>query len=658
MSEPLDQHSTDAESNAAPHRKALLRLGVILSLALAAFLWYVTPHNRPDGNRKDVDNRKESTAQHLKPDTLPPIAASRFRNASQDVAYVGNDACVECHPGEHETYLHTNHSRSLEPVVVSHEPPDGEFFHELSGRHYRVYRDGATLRLQEFIEGDSGDDVVLVDQPAKYALGSGNYARMYFVKIDDYLVESPMTWYPHRKVWGMSAGFEKDPLQPGFTREVSAGCLNCHAGRVESIGQSDLRMNVKELAISCERCHGPGALHVKERKANLKIHGGLDDSIVNLRHLSRERQEDVCSQCHLSSSADVSVQNRSVEDFRPSRRMSDFRVSYRIDRPESARTVSGQIEQMRQSRCYIESETMTCFTCHDPHRSSRQAEKLEHYRNICLSCHQTDSCSESAELRAGTQPRDNCITCHMPKGPTDIPHFSFTHHRIGIHKDVSGKIKYTEADRLVPVADISYLPELERLRLLGLANDEFAAKLAGGLDDESRDDPSYRLLSEVFAKRTRQILEKVRAGGVRDPAVEAYFSRIYWRTSPELCIAYAKSALKLPTITTTLRNEVLYRLASSNFDQGRFDRAMPYLGQLVQIERSEIPLMLLGICYQKKGNLPEAVRLINAAISANPDRADLHTFLASVYRQMGKQAEADKHQLRAELLARRIPQPQ
>ena len=136
---------------------------------------------------------------------------------------MGNRACVECHPDEHETYLHTNHSRSLEPVVVSQEPPDGEFYHELSGRHYRVYRDGETLKLQEYIEDDSGDDVVLVDQPAQYALGSGNYARMYFVKIDDYLVESPMTWYPRRELWGMSAGFEKDPQQPG---PVSAAGTN------------------------------------------------------------------------------------------------------------------------------------------------------------------------------------------------------------------------------------------------------------------------------------------------------------------------------------------------------------------------------------------------------------------------------------------------
>ena len=53
--------------------------------------------------------------------------------------------------------------------------------------------------------------------------------------------------------------------------------------------------------------------------------------------------------------------------------------------------------------------------------------------------------------------------------------------------------------------------------------------------------------------------------------------------------------------------------------------AFPYLEELVKLERSEISLMLLAICHQKKGNLPETVRLINEAILAAPDRADLHT---------------------------------
>ena len=158
---------------------------------------------------------------------------------------------------------------------------------------------------------------------------------------------------------------------------------------------------------------------------------------------------------------------------------------------------------------YLESKTMTCATCHNPHALPDESEKLDFYRNKCLSCHQVESCGLPVEARRQQQTQDNCIVCHMPRGPTDIPHFSFTHHRVGIHATETKSKKLTESDNLVQVVDVSHLPELERLRLLGLANDIFAAKLAGGLDDETRDDPSYRALSTVFQHRGRKILEEV-----------------------------------------------------------------------------------------------------------------------------------------------------
>ena len=473
---------------------------------------------------------------------LPEIAPSRFRNASKAVGYVGTRECMDCHREEHNSYLQTTHSRSLGEIDVSKEPPNAEYRHELSGRSYRVYRDGATLRLREFIQDSDGREVVLADHAARFALGSGNYSRMYLVKEGDFLIEAPITWYPRRASWGMSAGYEKDPHQRGFTRAISAGCLNCHAGRVETIGGGE-RLHVDEMAISCERCHGPGELHVKERKAGLPIPGGVDDSIVNLRYLSRERQEDICAQCHLSAAADVAVRGRGKVDFRPGMRMADFVVSYRIDRPESAMKVSGQIEQMRLSRCYIESKTMTCTTCHDPHSVPSEAEKVGHYRDKCLSCHKIDSCGLPVKTRMERQPKDNCTACHMPRGPTEIPHFTFTNHRVGVHT-AKADDRLDESDRLVPVGDISFLPEIERRRLLGLAHGVFAGKLAGGLNDETRYDPFYRELAKDFKERGRLILEDVRARGLRDPDVEDFFSRLNWRVNPDLCIEHAELALK------------------------------------------------------------------------------------------------------------------
>jgi tetratricopeptide (TPR) repeat protein len=588
------------------------------------------------------------------PFALPPITAASFRNASHTVGYVGSRACMKCHRDDYQSYLHTTHSRSMGEVDVAHEPPDGDCRHDLSGRSYRVYRDGATLRLREFIEDPGGREVVLADHAARYGLGSGNYSRMYLMADGDFLIETPVTWYPRRKTWGMSAGYEKDPRQPGFTRTIDAGCLYCHAGRAETIGDAGERLKVLELPIGCERCHGPGELHIAERRAGRPIAGSLDDSIVNLRHLSRDRQEDICSQCHLSASANIAVRGRSKNDFRPGMRMADFVVNYRIDRPDSAMTVSGQIEQMRLSRCYVQSKTMTCTTCHDPHAHLEASAKEAHYRNQCLSCHKTESCRLPAKARMDA--KDYCVTCHMPKGPTDIPHFSFTHHRIGIHA-AKPNDKLTEADQLIAVVDVSHFPEHEQQRLLGLATGQFAGKLAGGLNDETRYDPIHRGLSRVFHDRARRILEEVRAQGLRDAEVEDFFSRLHWRKNAEHCIEHARLALESPPISPSVRKSVVYNLASSYFDQGRYDLAFPYLEELAQCERSEITLMLLAICHQKKGDRSEAVRLIHEAIRAAPDRADLHSYLATIYREMGKEKDAEEHLQRAKLLRLKVPQP-
>ena len=54
----------------------------------------------------------------------------------------------------------------------------------------------------------------------------------------------------------------------------------------------------------------------------------------------------------------------------------------------------------------------------------------------------------------------------------------------------------------------------------------------------------------------------------------------------------------------------------------------------------------------------QAVRLINEAILASPDRADLHVYLASIYQKMGKSNDAGRHLQQAQLLRLKVPQPQ
>jgi hypothetical protein len=74
--------------------------------------------------------------------------------------------------------------------------------------------------------------------------------------------------------------------------------------------------------IDCQRCHGPGAAHESAAKAKVPDEDLIRRSIVNPARLDRERQMDVCMECHLSTSGsqDQNISwrfDRGVFSYRP-----------------------------------------------------------------------------------------------------------------------------------------------------------------------------------------------------------------------------------------------------------------------------------------------------------------------------------------------------
>src|SRR5207249_7560166 len=206
----------------------------------------------------------------------------------------------------------TGMGRSMAAVDPATEPADAVFDHARSKRRYQITRKDGKLWHRELLLTGGTEEIVLAEYPLKYAVGSGRYARTYLVEADGFLLESPVTWYAARQSWEMSPGYDRADHQ-GFERPVGEGCLGCHAGQAEAIGKSQNRMQIQEAAIGCERCHGPGSLHVEQHalrqggaKGGDDNHSeGVDYTIVNPRHLPRERAEAVCQQCHLHSAATV-----------------------------------------------------------------------------------------------------------------------------------------------------------------------------------------------------------------------------------------------------------------------------------------------------------------------------------------------------------------
>jgi hypothetical protein len=581
-------------------------------------------------------DKPNKTAPQLE---LSPLAATRFQNTSGEARYVGNKACVECHNDENESYLKTTHSRALDRLDANREPPSTEYLHELSDRWYRVYREDDRMRHRESVRTQDGHEVVLADYEIDYVIGSGAHSRSYLVETDGFLIESPVTWYATPKKWEMSPGYDR-PRHPGFSRPVHFDCVLCHSGQVERVDDSLHRMNIHEMSITCERCHGPGSLHVDGRRSDSEVEGE-DLTIVNPARLDRERQVDVCAQCHLAAPAQVDVRGRQMSDYRPGLALNDFVITYV---PESSlesddqMTVTGHVEQMKLSRCYTESETMSCMTCHNPHQPIAAEELVAFYRDKCLTCHDVQSCEMEEKERLERDAQDYCVRCHMPTSDTEIVHFAFTHHRIGLHDSNEDKPADGTAETLVALDDVSRLSEIDRQRCLGLAY-LYTAR-------ESED----ANLAEMNHRRAKEALNQVAATGLADSTVHAELASMHWQSDPQKSIDHATQALDAGWPTPTSRHDAMSILAAWHTNTGSTDRAIEFLEQLVRLERRFEHWTMLAECRRRQGDLSGAIEAAQQAAKIEPGFAELQTQIAELYEQSGDKKLATEHRQRARQL--------
>src|SRR5262245_5658483 len=170
---------------------------------------------------------------------------------------------------------------------------NAEFTHGRSGYRYRVSRAGGQYVLQ--FEKGTGDARVAASRPLPYFIGSGAAARRYILNFDGFLYEAPVTYYREGNRWNLPPGYARHEY-PFLTRPVPPACLQCHASRLQ---HRDATLNgydappFLEAGIACERCHGPGTVHVAQMKSG-KPAGA---SIVNPGKLAPERRDSVCAQC-------------------------------------------------------------------------------------------------------------------------------------------------------------------------------------------------------------------------------------------------------------------------------------------------------------------------------------------------------------------------
>jgi predicted CXXCH cytochrome family protein len=364
--------------------------------------------------------------------------ATPYRNVRPEVPYVGDEACARCHPEIADRYRRHPMGRSFAPIarlLASDPAVAAPSSFEAQGLHYAVERRGPQLFHRESLRSPHGE--VLAERAAeiRYVIGSGTRGYTFVWGENGFLFQSPISWYTQKKTWDLSPDYREQNQH--FDGPLNNSCLFCHCNQVEPI--ADTINGYQEPlfqgggAIGCERCHGPGGLHVSRQPTAETAPGRFDDTIVNPRRLEPGLREAVCQQCHLQGQGAVMRRGRQVFDYRPGLPVQLFwSVFFWPAGAASTPKAVGQVEQMYASRCYRSSAgRLGCISCHDPHEQPAPEKKIAIYRQRCLNCHEqkTPCRLPPAERRrqAGT---DDCVSCHMPRLATDIIHTAATDHRI------------------------------------------------------------------------------------------------------------------------------------------------------------------------------------------------------------------------------------
>ncbi len=319
-----------------------------------------------------------------------------------------DQGCSACHEDTYNSYLRTAHhltSRlptkdsilgpfSLGKNTMTTFNPQLSFLMQAQGG--RFYESALRRKSGQLVRRT--EEIAIV-------VGSATRGQTYLYWKGDRLYELPVSYWTALGRWVNSPGYVDGSAD--FDRPVTPRCLECHSTFFEPLGPSprtnEYNASNFVLGISCERCHGSGDQHAKYRASNPKTRAAV--SALPPIGLSRDREVDLCAQCHGGPGTAVAP----PFSFRPGQLLSDYIVLRQPGPTESVDVHGNQVALLERSRCFQSSPTMSCSTCHDVHSREKPAAS---YSAVCLKCHNEKSCGAFATL--GPQIAQNCVDCHMP----------------------------------------------------------------------------------------------------------------------------------------------------------------------------------------------------------------------------------------------------
>lgn len=370
-------------------------------------------------------------------------------------AYAGSVSCMECHSKIYNEAINSSHFKAsaaatLKNVLGNFNAGHNTFIYDndtkivMEKRNNELfqvhYKNGKEVKAYQF-------DIVMGAKNAQTSMFWDNNA----------VYELPLSHYNSVNNWGTSPGYPSN--LPQFDRAISINCFECHSSHIkkdESTADPDnlfgtefkpeiMKKESLIYGIDCERCHGPALDHVKFHQKNPKIK--LPKYIVTHQSLNNDQKLAGCVICH---AAGENLQSRFK--FVPGNKVADFYNEPSTNTNFNSDVHGNQYGLLSQSKCFVESKTMNCNTCHNPHNDKKESLLMQSQQ--CMSCHsevKNNFCT--TKVSNGIALKDNCIDCHMPKKPSsaigfflsgksEMSPYLLRTHKIGIYTEVNSMIKH------------------------------------------------------------------------------------------------------------------------------------------------------------------------------------------------------------------------
>lgn len=595
-----------------------------------------------------------------------------YLNHHDSVKYVGIETCKSCHLDIYQTFIKTGMGKSFD--FATKQKSVAQF-----GKQHIVYDKNLDFYYYPFWQKDSlyimefrlqnKDTVYKRTEKIDYIIGSGQHTNSHMQEMNGYFYQLPITWYAQDKKWDLPPGFEAGRNQR-FKRLINIECMSCHNAMPVVQPQSDNRFLQVAKGIDCERCHGPGEVHVKEKLAGniVDTSNQIDYSIVNPRKLSWELQIDLCQRCHLQGNA-VLKPGKRFTDFRPGKKLADFVDVYmpKYEGAEDEFIMASHAQRLQMSDCFIKSgkeqatQKLTCITCHNPHVSVQETGK-QIFNQACGNCHNlTNDCKEKEELRSISD--NNCVGCHMPKsGTIDIPHVTVHDHKIKVPIKIDTKKAINKFVGIYSVNNpqtdnrskaMSYLSYYEKFEGEKISLD--SAKFYASLIENKEEQMAIYIHIFYLLNKPEEIV-KIAKNKDENKIADAWLAYRVGQAYQNLGKYFmADKWLKRAILLSPFGFEFVSKLGTNSIMNNKTEEGIVQLEKSLQMNPKQVDVWTnLGFAYMTKRNIMKAKFCYDKALGLDPDFLQALVNYEAMLIYAGRHAEASKFRQRIKTVEKRL----